>query len=74
MAKAEIRAIEALEQDPAFLRALISSSVAGIYVYDLQRELNIYHNERFTKLIGRDLREMGALSAEQFFELFHPDD
>jgi len=58
----------------AFERKILSASLNGIYIYDLQAGANTYINPQYTRLTGYTLADIQALKASAFFTLFHPRD
>ena len=60
--------------DDLFKDKILNHSFNGVYVYDLDKGLNVYINDQYTKLTGYSLEDINSLSKEEFFELFHPDD
>lgn len=61
------------ETDDLFIKIAKSFS-AGIYIYDLEKNMNTYMNSCYSDITGFDLDEINALSADEFLQLFHPDD
>lgn len=57
----------------AFFAKVVASSIAGVYVYDLQTQHNVYINEQYTRLTGYTLAEINAMGPA-FVELFHPEE
>ena len=57
-----------------FKDKVLDRSVNGIYVYDLIKGTNIYINQQYTNLTGYTLDSLYALTDEEFFSLFHPND
>jgi len=68
------RAEQELQERERFLTRVMNSSLNGIYIYDDHRGINTFINTRYTQLTGYTLADLNAMSREQFFELFHPDD
>lgn len=61
------------ESDELFIKIAKSFS-AGIYIYDIQKQTNLYMNKEYERITGFGIKEVNALSGENFLELFHPDD
>ena len=68
------RAEAALSESERFINRALDSSLAGIYIYDLERGQVDYVNSRFTVLTGYGFEEINQLSPEQYAALYHPDD
>jgi PAS domain S-box-containing protein len=58
----------------AFLRKVLDSSLAGLYLYDLKIGSNIFINQQYTVLTGYTLDRINSMSGREFAALFHPDD
>jgi PAS domain S-box-containing protein len=58
----------------AFARKVLLISLSGIYIYDLKRGVPLFINPEYTQLTGYTLDHLKALSAAEFFDLFHPED
>jgi len=58
----------------AFEQKILSASLNGIYIYDLQAGANTYINSQYTRLTGYTLADLQALKGSEFFALFHPQD
>ena len=63
-----------LSENEAFLRKVLDTSVAGLYVYDLKRGINVFINRQYTELTGYPLDRINAMSRSEFAALFDPDD
>ncbi|MCG8603756.1 PAS domain S-box protein, partial [bacterium] len=64
----------ALRQSESFSKKVVESSLNGLYIYDLEKEKNVYINPQYAKLTGFMLEDLDALDSSQFFGLFHLDD
>lgn len=64
----------ALQNCEDFATRILESSINGIYIYDLKTGSNKYINPQYTKLTGHTLESLNAMSDQEFFALFHPDD
>jgi PAS domain S-box-containing protein len=58
--------------DPGFARAVLESTPAVIYVYDVQAEKSVYQNRRLSELLGHEPDPSKELTEWQSF--IHPDD
>jgi len=58
----------------AFLRKVLDSSLAGLYLYDLKIGSNIFINQQYTVLTGYTLDTINSMSGREFATLFHPGD
>lgn len=72
--KQQVGGSEEPGQSLPFLKAIVESSITGIYVYDFNEGINVYINPQYTQLTGYTLEAINALEAEEFFALFHPED
>ncbi len=63
-----------LQKNEAFLNKVVMSSLSGLYIYDIQANMNSFINPQYTKLTGYTLDDIHAMGAKMFFELFHPQD
>ena len=52
----------ALIETEAFLSKVLDSSVAGLYVYDLKRGINVFINQQYTVLTGHTLDTINSMS------------
>ncbi len=68
------KARETLAERERFLSRILEASLNGVYVYDLEAGKNIYINPNYTRLTGHTKESLDAMSDEDFFNLFHPDD
>jgi PAS domain S-box-containing protein len=46
----------------------------GVYLYDLQRGVNSFSSEQYTRLTGYTIRDFASMDRQTFMGLFHPDD
>ena len=65
---------EALRRSEAFLGKVLDSSLNGVYVYDFERGLNVFINRQYTVLTGYSREQIDGMRADQYSDLFHPDD
>ena len=68
------QARDALMEAQRFRDKIIEASLNGIYIYDLEKGNNVYQNKQYATLTGHTLESLNAMSPDEFFELFHPDD
>jgi PAS domain S-box-containing protein len=68
------QAEQALRESKEFADKVLSSSLNGIYIYDLEKGVNAFINSSYTRLTGYTLEEINALSKDEFFALFHVED
>lgn len=57
-----------------FTEKVMDSALNGIYIYDLRTGQNTYINSQYTDILGYTLEDIRSMPAEEFMELFHPDD
>ncbi|MEJ2658437.1 MAG: PAS domain S-box protein [Desulfobacterales bacterium] len=65
---------EQLRESEAFLNKVLDSSVAGLYIYDLNRGANVFVNRQYMALTGYSLDGFNAMDGAEFAALFHPED
>lgn len=63
-----------LQGHEKFLDKILSTSLNGIYIYDLEKQYNVYLNQQYQALTGWSLEDVNTMDGEAFFGLFHPDD
>lgn len=63
-----------LKKSEAFKQKVLDLSPSGIYIYDQDLGYNVYTNTQYTELTGYTLEDINAMSQEEFFALFHPED
>ncbi|MCA9944905.1 MAG: PAS domain S-box protein, partial [Anaerolineales bacterium] len=63
-----------LREREHFVSAIVDTSPAIIYVYDLETESNVYANSGVERLLGYQSEEIQAMGSELFARLVHPDD
>jgi PAS domain S-box-containing protein len=68
------RAEEALRQREEFANKILSSSLNGLYIYDVKQGKNVFINTQYTALTGYTTEDMEAMEQARFFKLFHPSD
>ncbi|MEC4804716.1 MAG: PAS domain S-box protein [Jaaginema sp. PMC 1079.18] len=60
--------------DTQVIEKLANSSPTLLYLFDLERQQNIYANQALTKILGYTPAEIHALGNNLFPNLMHPDD
>ena len=68
-----IRTTRKLKASQQRFELAISGSNAGIYDWDIQRNL-IYHSPMWNSLLGYEPKELASFSIENFYEFIHPED
>ncbi|MGD8948285.1 MAG: PAS domain S-box protein [Desulfobacterales bacterium] len=58
----------------SFEHKILTSSLNGIYIYDLEIGRNIFINPQYTRLTGYTLEDLQAFGETEFLALFHPQD
>lgn len=53
---------------------ILTSSLNGVYIYDLDAETLVFTNSEYTRLTGYSLHAIQKFSGPAFFSRFHPDD
>ncbi|MBT3313395.1 MAG: PAS domain S-box protein [Anaerolineae bacterium] len=64
----------ALHEQSRFISALVDTTPALIYIYDLETQSNVYSNSGIEQLLGYTAETIKAMGAELFARLIHPDD
>ena len=76
--KKEIKERKQVEEEQRksekFANSVLESSLNGIYIFDVEKQTNIYVNSQYTELTGYTLSSLHPLDAQEFIKLFHPDD
>jgi hypothetical protein len=57
-----------------YLQRILDCSLAGIYVYDFDLQVNTYINSQYSSIIGHTLESLKNLGESTFIKLFQPDD
>ena len=63
-----------LEDQQALLDAITNTSPAMIYVYDLEKQRDIFMNSGLEILLGYSTQEVEEMGSEWFVTLIHPED
>lgn len=58
----------------AFTHKVLTTSLNGIYVHDVNMGRNVYINRQYTVLTGYTCEDLHAMDKDQFSALFHPAD
>jgi len=56
------------------LQRILDCSLAGMYIYDFELQVNTYINPQYTNILGHTLESLKKLEQGEFSKLFHPDD
>ena len=64
----------ALQEQERLTSAVMDTTPALIYVYDIETQSNVYSNAGMQRLLGFSPKEIQAMGAELFIQLVHPDD
>lgn len=65
---------EALQKSKEFAERIMTSSLNGIYIYNLDESAFSFVNPQYSALTGYTRQDIRAFTAEAFIDLFHPDD
>ena len=68
------QAEELLREREAFMQKVMTSSLNGVYIYDLQQRANIFVDQQYHRLTGWTLEDLNSMESEEFINLFHPQD
>lgn len=63
-----------LQKAKEFTSKITELSPSGIYIYDMEKGVNIYMNDGYTNILGYTSEDIANLKEGEFFELFHPED
>ena len=63
-----------LQTSQQFITRALNASLAGIYIYNIGQGRNDYINDRYSDITGYTLDDINAMVANDFAELFHPQD
>ncbi|MBZ0181862.1 MAG: PAS domain S-box protein [Melioribacteraceae bacterium] len=64
---------EKLKESEEQKSKILSSTLSGLYIYDVQINKYIYINPAHTKFTGWSITDLNKMG-ERFFDLFHPED
>lgn len=56
------------------VQIVLNQSVNGVYVYDFATGSNDFLSESYTAILGWTSDDIDAMTGDEFFQLFHPDD
>jgi diguanylate cyclase (GGDEF)-like protein/PAS domain S-box-containing protein len=65
---------ESIRSQQLFISAIAETSPALIYVYDLDKQSNVYSNSGVERLLGYSVEEIQAMGENLFINTLHPDD
>ena len=68
------QAEEALRGSEQFANKILESSLNGLYIFDLEKQANVYINSQYTELTGYTLDSLHSIGEHGFIKLFYPDD
>jgi PAS domain S-box-containing protein len=63
-----------MDDDKKFLQKVLTSSLNGLYIYDLEEGANTFINPAYTRITGYTLQDLKSMKGPEFFALFHPED
>lgn len=69
-----IKVNKALRESERFANKMLESSLNGMYIFDLEKQTNVYINPQYTKLTDYTLESLHSLSEHEFMQFFHQDD
>lgn len=72
----ELKTLEReLSEKTRFLEAILGKSLAGLYIFDLLLNENIFVNQEYTALTGYTLEDLQEIQQQgTLLQLFHPDE
>jgi PAS domain S-box-containing protein len=65
---------EELQQSQRFTQQIIETVPGIVYIYDLNKQRNVYVNRQIAELMGYTEGQVQAMGSELFTRLFHPED
>ena len=68
------QAEEDFRDSEQFASKVLESSLNGLYIFDLEKQLNVYINSQYTELTGYTLDSLHSIGEQGFINLFYPDD
>jgi PAS domain S-box-containing protein len=68
------QAEEAFRDSEQFANKILESSLNGLYIFDLEKQLNVYINSQYTELTGYTLASLHSIGEQEFKKLFFPAD
>ena len=63
-----------LRESEAFARNVLSTTLHGLYIYDIEKGTITFVNPRYTEITGYTLGDLRAMGPDDFLGLFHPKD
>jgi len=75
----DVNEVQSLQQELSdkthFLNQLLSKSLSGTYIFDLQSHKNTFIDKRFTEILGYTLEDLEAIQQQDgLLKLIHPED
>ncbi|MDO3383640.1 PAS domain S-box protein [Gilvimarinus algae] len=61
-----------LSESESFLKSVVDMSLCGLYIYDFEKQANVFINDRYTAITGYDKDDFASMQSME--NLFHPDD
>jgi len=68
------QAEKALRESEAFAQKILTSSLNGLYIYDVRAGVITFINPQYTQLTGYTLHNLQQMSKGEFLSRFHTDD
>jgi PAS domain S-box-containing protein len=68
------RAEETLREREMFIEQVLMTSPGFVYVYSMEKQINIYSNNAISVILGYTPQEIKAFGTSLFPEIMHPDD
>ncbi|GAA6171270.1 hypothetical protein NBRC116592_09400 [Colwellia sp. KU-HH00111] len=69
-----VNAENKLAQQQKNMDVLMNKTLNGFYIYDFVNNKNIHINQAYTNILGYTKQDIDKMNAEEFSQLFHPDD
>jgi PAS domain S-box-containing protein len=63
-----------LQESQYFTQRIVEISSDIIFIYDLQRQCNVYINSAITTILGYSTEEVQSMGTSLFSQVIHPDD
>jgi PAS domain S-box-containing protein len=65
---------QSLDQHRRLLQSIVSTVPTYLYVLDFRLRHVTFANDALLQMLGRSLEQLGEMSREELFALYHPDD